>query len=172
MLKPQDVALLLKLIAKNDQAWSNASLGKEMHLSSSEIFGALKRCAAADLYDSQRRSPKRSQLKEFVIHGLAYVYPAVRGPLTRGMVTGYAAPPLVNQIVNTKLQWPPVWPDHQGDTRGYSLTPLYKGAHLAAKDDPSFYELLALVDALREGRAREKTLAIDELKARIERSRT
>jgi len=33
--------------------------------------------------------------------------------------------------------------------------------------DPSLHELLALVDALRVGRAREKELALKELKKRL-----
>jgi hypothetical protein len=38
----------------------------------------------------------------------------------------------------------------------------------AALQDPKLYELLALVDAIREGRARERELAIRELTARID----
>jgi hypothetical protein len=38
---------------------------------------------------------------------------------------------------------------------------------MAAERDKGLYELLTLVDAIREGRAREKNLAIKELKARL-----
>ncbi len=34
--------------------------------------------------------------------------------------------------------------------------------------DPKLYELLALVDAIREGRAREREIAIRELTAKID----
>lgn len=37
----------------------------------------------------------------------------------------------------------------------------------AARRDPALYELLALVDALRGGRARERKLAQDELARRF-----
>ena len=39
---------------------------------------------------------------------------------------------------------------------------------MAAKSDPKLYELLALVDTLRVGRARERTMAEEELRKRLE----
>jgi hypothetical protein len=62
---------------------------------------------------------------------------------------------------------PPVWPHPEGATRGVALEPLYPSAPVAALRDPALYELLALIDAIREGRARERKLAEDELRARI-----
>jgi hypothetical protein len=38
----------------------------------------------------------------------------------------------------------------------------------AALEDKRLYELLALVDALRDGRARERELAVKELTKRLE----
>jgi hypothetical protein len=38
---------------------------------------------------------------------------------------------------------------------------------MAAASDNRLYELLALLDAIRDGRAREKKLAARELKARL-----
>jgi hypothetical protein len=51
--------------------------------------------------------------------------------------------------------------------RGIAFSPLYKNAPQAALRDPKLYELLALVDAIREGRSREREIAIRELTARI-----
>lgn len=45
--------------------------------------------------------------------------------------------------------------------------PLYPSVTKAVQNDPKLHELIALVDALRVGRAREKEIAIKELKARI-----
>jgi hypothetical protein len=59
---------------------------------------------------------------------------------------------------------PLVWPHPEGEVRGESLEPLYPSAVDAARRDSKLYEALALVDALRVGRARERTLAIDLLK--------
>jgi hypothetical protein len=51
-----------------------------------------------------------------------------------------------------------VWPFPEGEHRGVTLEPLYKSAPAALRD-PFLYELLALIDALREGRVRERKLA-------------
>ncbi|NCB39610.1 MAG: hypothetical protein EOM80_12680 [Erysipelotrichia bacterium] len=48
-----------------------------------------------------------------------------------------------------------------------AFMPLYKSVPKAAMADPYLYELLALVDAIRGGRAREKNLAVKELQKRL-----
>jgi hypothetical protein len=45
--------------------------------------------------------------------------------------------------------------------------PLYKGAPKAALRDPNFYNVLALCDAVRGGRTRERNLAIELLSKEI-----
>ena len=82
------------------------------------------------------------------------------------MPTGYAAPPLVDLIVQPN-EPPPVWPYLEGRVRGHEFSPLYKSVPIAAAKDKGLYEFLTLVDAIREGRAREKKLAIEEIKARL-----
>ncbi|UYZ63160.1 hypothetical protein [Hymenobacter weizhouensis] len=61
-------------------------------------------------------------------------------------------------------QEPYVWPDIEGTTRGQAVEPLYNKVPHAAKGDPRLYELLALTDALRVGRAREKKIAQQKIK--------
>jgi hypothetical protein len=51
--------------------------------------------------------------------------------------------------------------------RGLSFSPLHKNVPRAALADTRLYELLALVDALRGGGARERVLAASELSKRI-----
>jgi hypothetical protein len=60
-----------------------------------------------------------------------------------------------------------VWPYGRGKVRGQSIVPLYPTVPEAASKDPKFYEIIALVDALRVGRAREQQLGMEELKKRI-----
>jgi hypothetical protein len=48
-----------------------------------------------------------------------------------------------------------------------TLEPLHKAAPSAARRDPILYELLALIDALRDGRVRERQRAERELTARL-----
>jgi len=90
-----------------------------------------------------------------------------RGGPTRGTPTAEAAPPL-NQIVAQDFPFPPVWPDPTGLVRGIAFSPLHKTVPQAAKGDDGLYQLLALLDAIREGRAREREIAIRELTARID----
>ncbi len=90
-----------------------------------------------------------------------------RGALTRGIPTGYAAPPLISLIVPAN-EPPPVWPSPEGTVRGYEFSPLYKSVTKAMVKDAILFELLALVDAIRDGRARERDLAIKELAKRLE----
>ena len=62
------------------------------------------------------------------------------GEVTRGIPTSYAAEPLKSEIaVSSDL--PPVWPWHDGNTRGVGLEPLYKTSrmqHCAIPPSTSF----------------------------------
>jgi hypothetical protein len=109
----------------------------------------------------------RPCLLEFLLHGLRYVFPAEIGAPTRGVLTSDAAQPL-KQVIIDSGDLSPVWPYPEGKVRGYSLKPLHKNVPQAALEDPRLYELLALVDALRNGRAREREIAGKELKKRLE----
>ena len=93
-------------------------------------------------------------------------FSAEREDLARGLPTAYAAEPLKSAL-QSSTDPPPVWPHVDGKVRGYSFAPLYKHAPAAALKDEKLYELLTLVDALRDGRVRERKLAMDELRRRI-----
>ena len=84
--------------------------------------------------------------------------------MVRGIATAHSAPPLNNEIMSEEQF---VWPYAKGTVRGHSIIPLYPSVPEAALKDAKLYELLALVDALRVGRAREKELAIIEIKTRL-----
>lgn len=105
-------------------------------------------------------------VEEFLVHGLQYVFPAERGELTRGIPTSYAAMPL-RTLIAPGSEPIPVWPSGDGRDRGISFSPLYKTAAVAAQRDPGFYELLAVTDALRGGRPRERKLAAQALSKRL-----
>ncbi len=169
MIKPQDILILLKLAASREGLTTYPNLASAVGLGLSETHRSLERATKARLYDPEQRRPVLSRLREFVIHGVPYAFAAERGGITRGLATGYAAPPLkhhfhVSEGASTDV---PVWPHAAGTVRGYALTPLYPSVPEAALRDPRLYELLALVDALREGRARERNLATKELEVRL-----
>jgi hypothetical protein len=166
ILKPQDVFIMLKLVVRDGAEWSYPTLSHELAMSASEVHAGVKRAVAARLMDMHRKIPVKSNLLEFLIHGVKYAYPPDRGGVTRGMPTGYAAQPL-RELIMQPDEPPPVWPDPEGQVRGYEFSPLYGSAPPACKVDLKLYELLALVDAIRDGRARERKIAIKEINSRI-----
>ena len=168
-LKPQDVVVALKLVGHGKlRRPSFAAIAAELKMSASEVHAAVKRCQAARLLGPHELGdrPNISALEEFLLHGVKYAFPAERGQPTRGLLTGYAAPPLANLIASSG-DLPPVWPYAEGQSRGIAFEPLYPTVPAASLQDPFLYECLALVDALRDGRVREKQLAEKELKMRL-----
>ena len=165
-LKPQDIVILLKLVVLNDRPWSFTSVAVELAMSPSEVHGGVQRAAASRLYDPNRKVPILRSLLEFLVHGVKYAFPPESGRLTRGVPTGYAAPPL-NRLIAQSDDPPPVWPFAEGNVRGFEFAPLYRSVPQAAVKDEALYELLALVDAVRDGKARERELAVQELTRRL-----
>ncbi|MEZ4299012.1 MAG: hypothetical protein R3B70_28950 [Polyangiaceae bacterium] len=165
MLKPQDIVVLLALsVTEGDPTY--AGIAQAVGMSTSEVYSAVRRAEKSGLLNPETRRPIRRALLEFVLHGLKYVFPAERGGLTRGLPTAHAAPPLRNHIVGGDGM-PLVWPDPLGEVRGEALRPLYKSVPAAARRSPALYELLALIDAVRAGRARERAMAAEELERRL-----
>jgi len=168
-LKSQDVLFLLKLISIKNNDWSFNKMAIDLGMSPSEVHAASKRSIKAKLASKQagKVRPNIRNLKEFLIHGLQYVFIPERSGINRGMPTSHAVEPLQSNFISND-EPPPVWPDAEGEVRGESFSPLYKSAPYAAKQDAELYKLLALVDAIRGGSAREKEVAIKELSIRLE----
>ena len=139
-------------------------IAADLQMSPSEIHAAIKRLQQARLLHGpeMQDKPNLSALEEFLLHGVKYAFPAEHGQMTRGVPTSFAAPPLKDEIASGD-ELPPVWPWRDGGTRGIALEPLYRTAPGAALRDPLLYELLALVDAVRDGRARERKIAEKKL---------
>jgi hypothetical protein len=168
VLKPQDVVVVLKLLHYHGKRPPFSQIALELAMSPSEVHAAVKRAQAARLLHGSALGgrPILQALEEFLVHGVKYAFPPQRGGLSRGMPTSYAASPLNTQIAPGS-EPPPVWPDADGPVRGLALEPLYHTVPVAAKRDPALYELLALVDAIRDGRARERKIAAKELAKRL-----
>ncbi len=161
VLKPQDVCTLLKLVVA-EPGWAYNRLAAELGISSGELHASIKRAVAAKLFDVNRNRPKVAALEEFLIHGVKYAYPADLGTVTRGVPTGFSAPGLAGHF-EIGPRGHVVWPSALGEGQGVGVDPLFKSMPEACLKDAKFYEALALVDALRLGRAREKHLAQDLL---------
>lgn len=165
-IKPQDILILLKILCWKDRGWQSVELARELGISPAEVSMALERARGVGFLDSEKRRVIKAPLLEFLLHAVKYVFPAEPGPLCRGIPTSHSAPPLSKRIVSDE-QDKYVWPHDEGDVRGQEVLPLYETAPEAARRDPRLYELLALIDALRVGRARERNLAAREIEERL-----
>jgi DNA-binding Lrp family transcriptional regulator len=145
---------------------SYAALGKDLGMSASEVHAAVRRLQAARLLDPETKQVRLEAFRNFLVHGVPYVFPVTPKAITRGMPTAWAAPVLSDKIKSSD-QLPPVWPDPEGKVQGAAVQPLYASVPGAAQRDPDLYQLLALVDALRLGRARERAMAEAELGQRL-----
>ena len=169
-LKPQDLLVLLKAVAHPDKTWTYVGLGEALSMSPSETHASVNRAIVCGLARAKQRGKwkiHRPALLEFLLHGVRYVWPAIPGPTTRGIGTSYSIEPLASHIhasPNDVL----VWAHPLGNLCGPSISPIYRTAPKAAQIDPVLHQLLALVDALRTGRARERMLAADFLRAALE----
>lgn len=171
-LKPQDLLVLLKAAANPGQRWTYAGLAEALSMSTSEVHASVKRAVAAGLAVMRGRgdwSPVRPALLEFAVHGVRYVWPAVSGTVKRGVPTSFGAEPLAQHITAAPGE-APVWVHPGGSAKGPGLSPLYRTVPQAALADPALHRLLALLDALRAGRARERALAAELLQKELERA--
>ena len=163
-MKPQDIVILLKIIAINHDSWQQKPLAQELRMSQSEVSQSIARSIYAGLLADKGKRVMKSNLLDFLHYGIAYVFPQKPGAVVRGIPTAHSAMPLINQIESTEDY---VWPYAKGNQRGHGIVPLYSSVPEAALNDGELYDLLALVDALRVGKIREKNLAMEMLKDRF-----
>lgn len=163
-MRPQDVALLLKIVAWGNDDWRGIDMAHALRLSPAEVSNSLKRSAIAGLVDGTKRRVARAALLEFLKHGLPYVFPVRPSGVVRGVPTAHSAAPLRAKFLTAEAY---VWPYAKGAQQGQAIAPLYPGAAAAALADPALHELLALADALRIGRTRERAEAEKELAKRL-----
>jgi hypothetical protein len=159
------VVVLLRLLRFGDEPWRQVQLALALELSQAEVSNSLARSRYAGLLDESGRQVRKQALMDFLQYGIAYAFPARPGPVVRGIPTAHSGPPLNTLIQSDGEEY--VWSSANGTVRGQAITPLYKNVPKAVRFDPALHEVLSLVDAVRVGRAREKNLAIQELRKRI-----
>jgi hypothetical protein len=164
-MKGQDIVILSALLTTGFETSGMHALAKTTGISLSETHAALKRLAASGLIDKAKRLPIKPRALEFFCHGLAYVFPAEPGPMTRGLATAHAAKPLKALFGDTTQAW--VWPWELGQTRGESIKPLYRTVPVACAHNPALFEWLALLDALRAGLPRVRQASLSEIQQRL-----
>ena len=163
-MRPQDVLVLLKVISLNDPEFRLVDLAQSIGVSLSEVSDSISRSVYAHLIAPDKKTPQRKAILEFLVHGLPYVFPTRPGALAVGMPTAHSAPPLSAAFGAVD---PVVWASVDGELKGQEIAPFHPKQAYAARQDGNLYELLALTDALRMGKAREKKMAEEELKKKI-----
>lgn len=121
--------------------------------------------AGAEVADNPVR-PHSRNLAEFALHGAKYAFPGVRLPLSLGVPTSHSAPAFAGVFAPGSMDF--VWPHPNGPVRGIGVEPLHPAVPFAAMRDAKLYEMLALFDALRVGKARERGMALERLQILID----
>ena len=165
-LKPQDIVVLCKLLIEDEKELPYARMAEELGMSASETHAAIRRLQDGRLVAPGGRKVLRQAFRNFLKYGISHVFPARELEPSRGIPTAWAAP-VFDGAFNTSNEPPPVWAHPEGTARGPSIAPLYKSGPDAALKDQDLYEYLALIDAVRLGRARERNLALEKLEALI-----
>lgn len=188
MLKGQDIVILLKIlsamtlsednhISLRHQFLTQSKLATHLCMSPSEVNAGMKRLLLSGLIGPVPREnaptgkiflPIKAACEECLIFGVKYFLPVELGVQTRGIVTSYAAP-IFEKLILKGDDLPPVWPHVEGEHRGQALEPLYRSvpSSLIHYPDKTFYDLLVLIDAIRSGRARERQIAVNLLKKKL-----
>ncbi len=165
-MRPQDMVVLLKLSTMKSEKWRVQDIASALQISASEVSESIQRSKQARLVAENKRTIYVASFLEFLVYGLKYVFPVAPGSVVRGFPTAHSAPPL-NQTIVASSTDNYVWASSKGTIRGQAIIPLYKTVPKIALEDQALYELLALVDAIRVGKAREVKLAIEELEKRL-----
>jgi hypothetical protein len=163
------------LLLPNREPLPPAEAGDSAALSVQEPMGIYrvtrKRVRRSALTDSVAVAdnavrPHAHNLAEFALHGAKYAFPAEKLSLVAGVPTSHSAPAFAGVFAPGSTDF--VWPHPNGSLRGVGVEPLHPSVPFAAMQDAKLYELLALFDALRVGRARERGMALERLQALID----
>ena len=164
MLKPLDIVVLLAAHFRSDEEWTYASLSGGLGVSSSQVHGALKRGELAGLWSATFRRVRALVFVEFAAHGIPHLVPQRPGDSVRGVPTAASWPSLSDRLSAGPAY---VWPDARGPLIGAAVEPLDCRVPLMVRHDPALHEALAMIDALRIGRARERAFAREILTVRL-----
>lgn len=165
-MKSQDILVILKVLSLKEEQWTQAVVADSLLISPAEVSSVFERLIESGFINQTKDRVNKQALREFLIHGLKYVFPAKLGPKVRGIATAHSAPPIRDLITEGEDIF--VWKTASGNRRGLSVEPLYKTVPKIVSANKALYELLVIVDTLRIGRVREIEVAISELDKRLE----
>jgi len=164
VIKEVDIVVLVKVSMPNEP-WTFRMLAHELRMDVAAVHRSVSRLREARLI-SKGNSVQRMNAVEFLVHAVRYLAPAQLGPSERGVPTAWAVEPLRRRLASD-VEPGPVWPDPDGWARGPSIRPLAPKVPELAREDELLHQWLSLVDSLRVRRARERSIAEEELSSRI-----
>ncbi|MBW2256988.1 MAG: hypothetical protein JRI25_20670 [Deltaproteobacteria bacterium] len=162
VLQPIDIAVAFSAAyrRKRDGQWSPKIVRDDLNLPWSSLNLSLARLEGANVVRDGRVN---RQALAAMLPALQYLVPAEpdRSRRVRGIATGVSAPMFERRILSRE---PLVWESENGDTEGVPIKPLHPRIPDAVIQDPERYSLLACLDAIRGGKAREFRIAGDKLR--------
>jgi hypothetical protein len=161
MLHPSDVYVLAGLVSLADDDWTFRSLADKLEVPHASVQRGLARAAEAELFLPGSRGVHLPNFEEFLVHGVRFLAPARLGAVVPGVPAAWAASPMVDLIRESGDALPPVWPAAEGRVRGQALEPLHPSAVVSSAAFPEFGEILAIIDCLRAGDVRVRSVAAD-----------
>ena len=163
-IKPQDVLVACQLAILGNKPATHAWLSETLHLSSSTVFASLKSLKFAKLVTTSGSGPRVAgqRLLEFLVYGVPTLYYPQKTEIVRGVATAVFSPHFRERFTAGK-DLPVVWPYSKGKETGEGLVPLYPSIPIACSKNPDLYQLMATIEILRIGKAREKDAAISYL---------
>jgi hypothetical protein len=162
-LKPQDVFVASYLAVAERAGRScptHAQLGEALHVSPSTVFGSLKNLRRAKLTESADPGSRvaAQRFLSFLVYGVPAIYFPTKVGVVRGIATSVFSPAFRDRFTKAS-DVPCVWPYSRGREEGDGLLPLYPSVPAACSRDPALYQIMAAIDVLRSGRARERGAA-------------
>ena len=86
-MRPQDVVILLKKITAQGWGQTNKELTLSVGISQSEVSTPIECCCVSKLVSNDKSRVNVLALRDFLIFGLQYVFPAQPGYIVRGIAT-------------------------------------------------------------------------------------
>ncbi len=167
-LRPFDVAVALRLLLEPEDRYE--PMADALATSTSAVHRGVARLQSAGILRVGSRTVARPALREFLVHGVRYAFPPMRGQEMVGIPTAWSHPAVASMLgpdAGTESVRALVWPDDSGMVRGDLFVPLFPGASRVAMRDARLHELLAAVDAVRAGSTTVRRLVSEQLAERI-----
>jgi hypothetical protein len=156
--------LLVLLAASGGPSASVRELSAKLGISKSALAVSLRRLENLELLKGQPPNRRVNKLatRNLLEHAARWIAPAKVGDWELGLPTAHS-----EAYLATKLRGdadPVVLRLAHGPLRGRAISPVHPKAPAAAARDPRLHRLLAIVDALRIGGARERAIAASALR--------